>query len=106
MSEESKTWTEKEVQGLVDQAIIDVFGDNDDEMLWTRKEIEDIVEETVGGVGAKGKIVGTKHLVAAALGLAAGLIGFSGHDGWGWCLFLVALIELDMIRTGLREALK
>lgn len=36
-----------------------------------------------------------KHWVAAALAIAAGLIGYSGHDGWGWCLLLVFLIEMD-----------
>lgn len=25
-----------------------------------------------------------KHWVAVALALAAGAIGYSGHDGWGW----------------------
>lgn len=35
-----------------------------------------------------------RHWVSIALAIAAGVIGYSGHDGWGWCLFVVALIEL------------
>ncbi len=34
-----------------------------------------------------------KHSVCVALALAAGVIGYSGHDGWGWCLLLIAMIE-------------
>lgn len=34
-----------------------------------------------------------KHWVAMALALAAGAIGYSGHDGWGWCLVVIVLIE-------------
>lgn len=34
-----------------------------------------------------------KHWVSVALALAAGVIGYSGHDGWGWCLFVIVLIE-------------
>lgn len=33
-----------------------------------------------------------KYLVAAALAIAAGAIGYSGHDGWGWCLALIFMI--------------
>lgn len=33
------------------------------------------------------------HWVSFALALAAGAIGYSGHDGWGWCLFLIFVIE-------------
>jgi hypothetical protein len=32
------------------------------------------------------------YLLATALALAAGMIGASGHDGWGWCLFFVFLL--------------
>lgn len=34
-----------------------------------------------------------RHWASVALALAAGAIGCSGHDGWGWCLVLVFLIE-------------
>lgn len=34
-----------------------------------------------------------KHWISAALALAAGAIGYSGHDGWGWCLLVIAFIE-------------
>lgn len=33
-----------------------------------------------------------KYWVAVALALAAGAFGFTGHDGWGWCLFVIWLI--------------
>lgn len=33
------------------------------------------------------------HIVSAALAVAAGAIGYSGHDGWGWCLVVIVLIE-------------
>ncbi len=33
------------------------------------------------------------HWVSLALIAAAAVIGYSGHDGWGWCLFLVFWIE-------------
>jgi len=36
-----------------------------------------------------------KHAVALALAIAAGAIGFSGHDGWGWCLFVLFLVECN-----------
>lgn len=26
-----------------------------------------------------------KHTVSLALAVAAGAIGYSSHDGWGWC---------------------
>jgi hypothetical protein len=35
-----------------------------------------------------------KHWTSVALAIAAGVIGASGHDGWGWCLFIIFLIEL------------
>jgi hypothetical protein len=41
------------------------------------------------------RLVINKHWTAAALALAAGAIGYSGHDGWGWCLFLIVLIEFS-----------
>ena len=34
-----------------------------------------------------------KHWCSVALALAAWAIGSSGHDGWGWCLFVILLIE-------------
>lgn len=34
-----------------------------------------------------------KTYVSVALVAAAAIIGYSGNDGWGWCLFLVFLIE-------------
>lgn len=34
-----------------------------------------------------------KHVVALALAIAAGAIGFSGHDGWGWFLLLTFMVE-------------
>lgn len=34
-----------------------------------------------------------KHWVAVALAVAAGAIGCSGNEGWGWCLFLIFVIE-------------
>ncbi|WP_342711521.1 hypothetical protein AAFG13_06675 [Bradyrhizobium sp. B124] len=34
-----------------------------------------------------------RHWVSLALVAAAAVIGCSGHDGWGWCLFIVFLIE-------------
>lgn len=34
-----------------------------------------------------------KHWVSIALVIAAAAIAVSGHDGWGWCLFLVFCIE-------------
>lgn len=37
-----------------------------------------------------------QHWVSIALVAAAAAIGASGHDGWGWCLFLVFLIESDI----------
>lgn len=35
----------------------------------------------------------SKHWVSLALAVAAGAIGYSGHDGWGWCLFVIVLLE-------------
>jgi hypothetical protein len=34
-----------------------------------------------------------KHWGALAITLAAGAINYSGHDGWGFCLVIVFLIE-------------
>ena len=34
-----------------------------------------------------------KHWCSIALALAAGAIGYAGHDGWGWCIFLIFVIE-------------
>jgi len=34
-----------------------------------------------------------RHWVALTLALAAGAIGYSGHSGWGWCLFVLVLVE-------------
>lgn len=34
-----------------------------------------------------------RHWVSFALTIAAGAIGYSGHDGWGWCLVLIFIIE-------------
>lgn len=34
-----------------------------------------------------------QHWVSIALCIAAAVIGYSGHDGWGWCLALVFMIE-------------
>lgn len=34
-----------------------------------------------------------KHWVSLGLAIAAGAIGVMGHDGWGWCLFVIVLIE-------------
>lgn len=34
-----------------------------------------------------------RHWIAFALAIAAGAIGYSGHDGWGWCLVVIFLIE-------------
>lgn len=36
-----------------------------------------------------------KHWVAFALALAAGYIAGNGHDGWGWCLIAIVIIEAD-----------
>lgn len=36
-----------------------------------------------------------KHAVALALAIGAGAIGYSGHDGWGWCLFVLFLVEYN-----------
>lgn len=33
------------------------------------------------------------HCVALVLAIAAGAIGYSGHDGWGWCLVVIVLLE-------------
>lgn len=33
-----------------------------------------------------------KYWVAFALAIGAGAIGFSGHDGWGWCLVVIVLL--------------
>jgi hypothetical protein len=30
-----------------------------------------------------------RYWVGVALALAAGAIGYSGHDGWGWCLVVI-----------------
>ena len=35
----------------------------------------------------------SKHIVSLALIAAAAVIGATGHDGWGWRLFIVFLIE-------------
>jgi hypothetical protein len=34
-----------------------------------------------------------KHWVSLGLVFAAAAIGVSGHDGWGWCLFLIFVME-------------
>lgn len=35
----------------------------------------------------------SKHLVSVALAVAAGVLAYNGIDGWGWCLFVIVLIE-------------
>ncbi len=35
----------------------------------------------------------SQHWVSLALAIAAGAIGYSGHDGWGWCLVVIFFIE-------------
>jgi hypothetical protein len=39
------------------------------------------------------KIQPTKSLVSIVLAASAGAIGYSGHDGWEWCLILIFFIE-------------
>lgn len=39
------------------------------------------------------RFVVNKHWVAFALAIAAGAIAYSGHDGWGWCLFVIVMME-------------
>jgi hypothetical protein len=34
-----------------------------------------------------------KHLVSLGLAAAAGAIGAMGHDGWGWFLVVIVMIE-------------
>lgn len=34
-----------------------------------------------------------KHMVSAVLAIAAAAALYTGHDGWGWCLFVIVLIE-------------
>lgn len=34
-----------------------------------------------------------RRWLSIALAIAAGAIGYSGHDGWGWCLFIIVLLE-------------
>jgi len=36
----------------------------------------------------------SRRWLSIALAISAGAIGYSGHDGWGWCLFLVFLNEV------------
>jgi hypothetical protein len=38
-------------------------------------------------------MVANKHAVSFALAIAAGVIGYSGHDGWGWCLLVICIVE-------------
>jgi hypothetical protein len=40
------------------------------------------------------------HWVSFALAIAAGAIGYSGHDGWDWYLLVIALIELMQMGKG------
>lgn len=47
------------------------------------------VERKQVGEVSQWKVAPDKHWVSVALAIAAGVIGFSGHDGWGWCLFLI-----------------
>jgi hypothetical protein len=37
----------------------------------------------------------SKHHVSIALAAAAAAIGASGHEGWGWCLFIIFMIECN-----------
>ncbi|WP_283807250.1 hypothetical protein [Bradyrhizobium sp. Tv2a-2] len=34
-----------------------------------------------------------RHWISVALALAAGAIACSGHEGWGWCLLMIVVIE-------------
>lgn len=34
-----------------------------------------------------------RHWISIALAVAAGAIGCSGHDDWGWCLFLIFVLN-------------
>lgn len=33
-----------------------------------------------------------RYWIMIALAIAAGAIGYSGHDGWGWCLLLIFIL--------------
>lgn len=37
-----------------------------------------------------------RHWVSVVLAIAAGVIGYSGHDGWGWFLMVIYVIEVIM----------
>jgi len=34
-----------------------------------------------------------RHWASVGLAFAAGAIGYAGHDGWGWCLLMIWIIE-------------
>lgn len=38
-------------------------------------------------------MMSSKRWVQTALAVGAGAIGYSGHDGWGWFLFIILLLE-------------
>jgi hypothetical protein len=42
---------------------------------------------------ARKMLAANKYRVQAALAVAAGVIGASGHDGWGRCLFLILMVD-------------
>jgi hypothetical protein len=33
------------------------------------------------------------HWICVALAISAGFIGASGHDGWGWFLFVIVILN-------------